>query len=281
MKKFLLPLSFLLFPVAAALIASVFNNIFITIGAVAASLVILAFILRADVFMLIGSHLYLKDHTKGLIWMKRALDTGKLRPKSRLTYAYLLLRNGELDDAESLINKTTYLGRNILTPADIKSADFNLALISWKRGNLNDAIMKMEELYADGYITSAIYGSLGYFYIANNETEKAIEFSKEGLEYDQNDLITMDNLGQAYIITGMLDDAQQIYNKIFESNPAFMEPFYNYGTLLEKYGELTQAKEMYQKALNYEEKYLSTITHEAINNAISRIDDILNTDVNL
>lgn len=275
MKKVLTVLAYLLFPIIVTVIASGFGNIFITLGALVASLAVVAVILRADLFMLIGTFNYQKDRAKGLKWMEKSMKTGKMRAKSQLLYAYLLVRNGYIDDAESIINKTTYLGKDILKESDFKTADFNMALITWKRGNLNDAIMQMEELYSEGYLNSNLYGSLGYFYIANNEIDKAIEFSKEGAEYNPDDLITLDNLGQAYIAAGNLDEADEIYDKIFDNNPEFIEPFYNYATLLEKRGELTDAKECYEKALEYDEKYLSTVTHDMVKQAIERLDEIL------
>lgn len=276
MKKVLMVLAYLLFPIVVTLIASGFGNVLITIAAFIVSIIAELVVLRADVLMLLGSFNYQKDREKGLKFMELSMKTGKMRPKSQLLYAYLLVRNGFLDEAESIINKTTYLGKDILKPVDFKTADFNMALITWKRGNLNDAIMQMEELYSDGYLNSNLYGSLGYFYIANNEIDKAIEFSKEGVEYNPDDLITLDNLGQAYIAAGNLDEAEEVYDRIFEKEPQFIEPFYNYATLLEKHGELSDAKECYEKALEYDEKFLSTVTHDMVRDAISRVDEILN-----
>lgn len=275
MKKLLKVLAYLLFPIIVTIIASGFGNIFITLGALIISLLVEAFILRSDIFMFIGSFTYTKDHQNGLKWMERAMKTEKMRPKSQLMYAYLLIRNGCLENAESIINKTTYLGKDRLSDADIKTAEFNLALISWKRGDLNDAIMKTENLYSEGYLNSNLYGSLGYFYIANKEIDKAIELSKEGIEYNPDDLITLDNLGQAYIEAGNLDEAQKIYDGIFEKSPDFIEPFYNYASLLEKRGELAQAKEYYEKALECTEKYMSTVTHEQVKGALEHIDELM------
>ena len=276
MKKVLMVLAYLLFPIVVTLIASGFGNVLITIAAFIVSIIAELVVLRADVLMLLGSFNCQKDREKGLKFMELSMKTGKMRSKSQLLYAYLLVRNGFLDEAESIINKTTYLGKDILKPVDFKTADFNMALITWKRGNLNDAIMQMEELYSDGYLNSNLYGSLGYFYIANNEIDKAIEFSKEGVEYNPDDLITLDNLGQAYIAAGNLDEAEEVYDRIFEKEPQFIEPFYNYATLLEKHGELSDAKECYEKALEYDEKFLSTVTHDMVRDAISRVDEILN-----
>lgn len=275
MKKAFLPILCIIFPIAATLIASVFGNIFITLAALILSLAILAFIFRADIMMFVGSIKYAENHEKGFKWMERASKTGLMRPKSKLTYAYLLLRNGYLDEAEAIINKTTYLGKHALKESDFKNADFNLALIHWKRGNLNDAIMEMEELYSDGFLNSMLYGSLGYFYIANNEIDKAVKLSEEGIKFNEDDMVTADNLGQAYIISGMLDEAQSLYDELFKKNPRFIEPYFNYGTLLEKRGELAEAKEYYQKALLCDEKYMSTVTHDTVNEAIGRINELL------
>lgn len=275
MKNTWLSFLYILIPVAAALLASVFGNVFITLAAFILSSAILIYVFRSDVMMFVGTLKYSKSSEGGFKWMERAMKTGTMRPKNRLLYAYLLLRNGYLDEAENIINKTVFLGKHALKDLDFKTADFNMALIHWKKGNLNDAIMELEELYSAGFVNSALYGTLGYFYIANNETEKAIEFLKEGYLYNERDLVTADALGHAYIIMGMLDEAQELYDKIFAFNPEFIEPYYNYASLLEKKGELSDAKNYYQKALLYNEKYLSTITHADVNEAISRIDELL------
>lgn len=268
-------LLYLLFPIAVTFIASGFGNTPVTVGAFIVSLLLLAFFLRADLLMLMGMHAYQTNRSKGFVLMEHAMKTGKLRPKSRLLYAYLLVRNGELDEAERIINKTTYLGKDILKDADFKTAEFNLALIDWKRGRLADAIMKAEKLYSEGYLNGNLYGTLGYFYIANNEIDKAIELSKEAVEYSPDDLICRDNLGQAYIISGELDKAQEIYGEVLKRDPEFIEPYYNYATLLEKRAELADAADYYRKALTYPQKYLSTVTHEQVEDALARVEELL------
>ncbi len=275
MKNPLMYLLYLLFPVAITMIASGFGNIFITIGAFVVSLLILAFWFRADLLMLLGMTKYQKNKAQGINLMTHAVNTGKLRPKSCLLYAYVLLRNGEPDEAESIINKTTYLGKGILKDAEKKNAELNLALIDWKRGNLNNAIMKAEQLYSDGYLNGNLYGTLGYFYIANNEIDKALEISHEAVEYNPDDLISLDNLGLACLLNGQIDEAEEIYEKIMEKEPKFLEPYYNYAMLFEKRAELNTAAEYYEKALNFEEKYLSTVTHEQVRNAIERLREIM------
>lgn len=128
MKKALTVLAYLLFPILATSIAAGFGNIFITIGVFVVSIAVLAVILRADLFMLIGTFTYQKNREKGLKWMQSAMKTDKMRPRSQLLYAYLLVRNGYLDEAEAIINKTTYLGKNILKENDLKLPTSTLRL---------------------------------------------------------------------------------------------------------------------------------------------------------
>lgn len=276
MAKLLRVLAYLFCPIIATVIASKVWGGWVAFLVFLAVVVVEAVILRGRLFMFFGLCCYPKDHAIGLRWMEASMKTGKMQPRSQLFYANLLLNNGYVDKAESIINKTTYLGKDLLKPVDFKSADFNRAVITWKKGDLNSAIMQMEELFADEYVNSNIYGTLGYFYIANNELEKAVEFAKEAIEYNPEDLISLDNLGQASIALGNLDEAEEAYDKLFEKEPDFIEAFYNYGTLLEKRGELADAKECYEKALECEEKFLSTVTYQMVNEAIERVDGFLN-----
>lgn len=266
---------YLLIPVASTIIASGFKSTAVTIGVLVLSLAVTAFLLRAEIMMLIATLTYSKNKEKSIELMKKAYRTGKLNPSAQLMYAYIVLRNGDLDSADTMINKITYLGKNILSKAELKKADFNRALICWKRGNLSDAIMMLEQLYSDGYLTSDMYNTLGYFYIANNETDKAIELTKEGIDFAPDNLVTADNLGQAYIMAGMLDEAQKLYETLIPKNPEFIEAYFNYATLLERRGMLTEARDNYEKALEYEEKFFSTVSREQVAAALTHVEELL------
>ncbi len=255
------------------------ENILITLAVFAVILAVVLFIFRANLLLLAGMNVFDKNREKGLKLMRSAYKTGKLKPSAQLYYAYIILRNGELDEAETVMNKATVIGKHALKEEELKACEFNRAIITWKRGDLNSAIMEMEELYSEGYKTRGLYGSLGSFYNLNKEYDKAIELSIEGMDFNPDDLVTQDNLGQAYIGKGMLDEAIAVYDKLLAKAPAFLEAYYNYATIMENRGMLTEAKEYYEKALTYEEKYLSTVTHDEICEALSRIEDFsINTD---
>ena len=43
-----------------------------------------------------------------------------------------------------------------------------------------------------------VYGALGFLYIQAGDAEKALAFNREALEYDDEDPVVLDNLGQTY-----------------------------------------------------------------------------------
>lgn len=228
---------------------------------------------RPTLLFLIGNSKYNADkHEEAYKWMKRAYETTKLAPGLSLTYAYLMIRDGMLSEAEAVINKVTYLNRRTLTKEDTLTANLNRAIIKWKQDNLPEAIEILEDMYNDGLKSTNLYGTLGYFYTLNNQHAKAMEFNLEGYEYNSDNLIIGDNLGASYIANSEFEKADEIYQKIFAQEPQFIEPYYNYGMLMEKRGRYDLAKNYYEKALKYPEKYLSTVKHIDIEAAIENVE---------
>lgn len=236
------------------------------------SLVILAVANRAAVMFVLGQLRYNKDdHIGAYRLMKKAYDTTKLAPEFTLMYAYMMIRDGMLTEAETILNKVTYLNRRELTKEDLALADINKAIIMWKQDRLSEGIELLEEVYESGMKSTTLYGTLGYFYILDNRIEKALEFNKEAYEYNSDNMIIADNLALNYVLNSELEKAEEIYKMLLEKEPAFIEPYYNYALLLEKRMQNEEALEYYRKALEYPEKYLSTITYKDVNEAIERL----------
>lgn len=275
MKTFLKGLLAIVLPPVLAWIASRYDNILITLGVLVLGYAVSAFLFRATILMIMGTRKYSDSPEKGINYMWKAYNTGKMPPKLQLYFAYILLRNRKLDEAENIINKAVVIGKHTLGDPEIKASEFNRALITWKRGDLSSAIVELEELFEEGYRTSAMYGSLGGFYLMNKEYDKALEMAKAGMDYSTTDLISRDNAGQAYLGLGMIEEAKAIYDELLPMEPKFMEPHFNYGQVMEKRGNLGEAKESYEKALTFEEKFLSTITHAEIKEAIERVNALM------
>ena len=226
---------------------------------------------RADIYSLIAQRKFATNHSDGYKWFEKALKTKRMRPYFTLFYAYMLLRDGALEKAEKLITTTTYLNRGKLSP-DIKlSAELNLALIKWKKGNLQGAIADLEEMYNDGYKSSVMYGTLGYLYLIHGDIVKGYKFNQEAIEYNADDNIITDNWGNSLLLRGDKEKALEVYEELIAKNPTFMEAYYNYGKTLLANGEKEKAIAEMEKTLEMEEKYLSELTHEKIRAEIEKI----------
>ena len=265
----------LFLPAFVAYLVSLFENPWLTWLVAVLGYLVSAFIFRANLLTAVGCRVYNSNPEKGIKILRLAYSTGKLTAQNQLMYAYIIIRYGLLDEAETVINKALVLGRHVLTDSEVMASDFNKALITWKRGDLSSAIVQLEELYEAGYKTSAFFGSLGSFYLLNKEYDKALSLAREGVEYDREDLVSRDNLGQAYLELGMLSEAQEVYEELIPMGPSFIEAYYNYGSVLEKRGSLEEAKKFYGLALTYEEKYLSTISLETVNEAYERVCELV------
>ncbi len=234
---------------------------------------------RATILFYMGSYKFNINRQQGLMFMEKAYKTGKLSPENALTYAFLVLRDGQPEKAENLINKITYLKKKELKKDYLMLAKVNQALIVWKKGNLSEAILQLEELYDDGYKSTSFYGTLGYFYILDGQLSKALQFNLEAYEYNGTNLIIQDNLASNYMLLAEYDKAQEMYDKLLEQNPQFVEPYYNYAKLMEIRGNKQEAKEYYNRALTYEEKFLSTVTHDQVRADLEKLEGSNDTEM--
>ncbi len=239
-------------------------------------LVVMFLRFKPFIYTVLGKRKYFKDHDEGFKLLQKAYDTGKMIPQQALIYAYLLIRDGHIAKAERLINSILLNKKDMLTKQNLLAADLNLAIIMWKKGDLKGAVEKMEYVYSTGYRSTVHYGTLGIFYILNNQLDRAEEFCNEAIEYNPSDASIRDNLGLLYFRKGDIDKAEEIYQKLFEdTNPEFIEAYYNYGMVLEKKGDLAAAAGYYRTALGCPEKFLSTVKLGQADAALSRVEQKL------
>lgn len=230
--------------------------------------------LKPKIYTLWAWRQYSTDHDKAFKTFQKAYDTGKMAPQQALMYAYLLIRDGHITKAEKLITGILIKHRKKLKKENILAADLNMAIIFWKKNDIASAIEKMEDVYNEGYRSTVHYGTLGIFYILNNQLERALEFCKEAMEFNSSDASIRDNLGLCYIRMKEWVKAEEVYEALFEeTTPTFIEAFYNYGTILEHRGDYKGACDYYQKALGCPEKYLSTVKLVQVEYALSRAEE--------
>lgn len=221
------------------------------------------------IYAVIGRIIYGKgDIESALKWFNKSYRSGKATPNAIVSYAYLLIKSGETEEPEEILDKL--LGRK-LNLAEEMGAKSNLALIQWKKGELDKAIDTLTEVY-EKYRNTTVYETLGYFLIAKGDLNKALEFNTEAYEYNGTDNVIMDNLGQNLYLMEDYEKSAEIYEKLIQKSPAFPEPYYYYGNVLSIKNDNEKALEIMKKALNYKFSGLSTIKKEDVENKIKYLE---------
>lgn len=243
-------------------------NILLAFGALLVYIAVLLYVSRVVLYTLIGSRNYSTGKTgQALKWFKRAHESKKAALNSSISYAYILLKSGDLVKSEEILQAII---KDHPGSPEIPNVKSNLALVLWKKGELDAAVSMLEETI-ETYKTTSVYGSLGYLLILKGDLEKALQFNLEAQEYNSADKIILDNLGQNYYLMGMYDKSREIYEPLVEKAPTFPEPYYNYGLLLETLGETEKSLEMMKKALGCRFSNLSSISRETVESKIQII----------
>lgn len=262
-------LMFILILPLVVIVIAFFLNIFLGIGLFIAFIAYHLFRARAGIFSFIGTLRYSRGNMNDAVkWFKMAHNTGKAKPRAIISYAYVLLKSGDIVESENLLNNLINLN---IQDNDRMLAKSNLALVLWKKGDLDRAVDMLKEVF-ENFKTTTVYGSLGYLLILKGNLNEALEFNLEAYEYNSSNAVILDNLGQACYLKGDYDRADEIYAKLIALNPTFPEAYYNYGLVLAEKGELEKALENIRNALNYNISFLSTVTKEEI---LSKIDEII------
>ena len=226
---------------------------------------------RVFLYTVLGGLNYSKGNIdKSLDMFSRAYKTGKCKPRTIVSYAYLLLKSGNVQKSEELLN--SLLDAKI--PEDDRMlAKSNLSLALWKKGDLDGAVSMLEEVFAN-YKTTTVYGSLGCLLILKGDLEKALAFNMEAYDYNNSNGIILDNLGQTYYMRQEYDKAEEIYEKLMAKSPTFPEAYYNYGLVLLAKNRPVEALAMMKKALSFRFSFLSTVTREEVESKIAETENM-------
>lgn len=228
------------------------------------SLIFLA-VKRADIVAIFAKNKYAQRQYPQAMKLFRLADTiGKLSVKNKMLLGYVCLRCGELEDARKHLNLCKgMMSRDSKERNRIKNL---LALVSWKEGNLSDAIEELEEIVESGYKNTQVYQNLGIFYNLSGDSEKALKFNLEAYEYNKDDLIICDNLADTYALRGEYELSKKHYQEMMERDPKphFPEAYYGYGKTLIALGKKEEGIEMIRQSLEKPFSYLSIHSKEEI-----------------
>ncbi len=209
------------------------------------------------------------DYDKALTLYRRIVALGGI-PNDKLSLSRILLKTGHFAEAEKLLRS---LSQSDLRPAEIIQAKLNLALAIWKQGDLDDAVRRVELVYADNKVTH-VYATLGYLYIEQGDLARALAFNQEAFEYNSQNAEIRDNLGQCLQELGETEKALEIYAALAKEKtpPFFPEWHFHYGLTLLDAGHREEALVQLRIARNWRITGLSVLTKEKVQDVIDRVE---------
>jgi len=138
------------------------------------------------------------NHEEAKTSYAQLYDKGVIRCSYILPWAILLLREGGEENykkVKEILSKAQKASD--MTPERRNDLLLNFAVADFKLGAIDKAIELMERAHQKTPCGNT-YGALGYMYIVQGDANKALEFNLSALEYDDEDAVTLDNIGQVY-----------------------------------------------------------------------------------
>lgn len=254
-------------PVAVIFLLFKFN-IFAGFAGILAYIVMIILVNRTMYYRLRGQMDYQKgNYQKAAKWFGKGIDNKKAGVELKVHYGFVLLKSGRLEEAEKALTEAV---KDSKTMDEKNLAKSNLALVIWKKGELDNAYAMLKEVIEE-YKTTAIYGSIGYLAIEKGDLDEALKINLEASEYNPDNAIIQDNLAHLYHLRGEKEKAEEIFKKLMEKSPHFPEAYFDYGKLLEDYERYEEAAAMYNKALSCTFSFNGTITKEEVQRCLTEL----------
>ncbi len=202
-------------------------------------------------------------HDRALDLYARAIAGGCKKPSYIMAYGVLLLRFRRFEEAREAFFKAEKCPD--ITKAERSQLRINFAIAQWKLGNLDSAIEQLK-IAKDVAKNGTVYGSLGYILIEKaiktGDFKEALAFNEEALEYDDEDAVVLDNMGQLYLAMGDKEKALEYFTKAHEIKPTQVDTLYYLAKLSIEAGDREKAKEYLNSALTGNYSALCTTTRE-------------------
>ena len=259
-------------PFAIAFLAFRYGGVLIGFASIV--LMILYFIAknRTEIAIYRAKYYYLKDNEKMFNILEKTYKTGLMTADHKIYYGYMCMREGRYDQAERLFNAAMTLQKD---KGALARAKTNMALLLWKKGQIDEAVEMMAEVY-ENYKSTVVYGNYGYLLLEKGDLQKALEINLAGYEYDDTNDVICDNLVQNYYMLGRYEESLKYAKEMIGRNPAFPIPYYNYAKTLIATGEKEKACEMLKKALDLPFTGVAAVKKEDVENLLMATEEDLN-----
>ncbi len=248
--------------ILAALIVWIYIKSGIILGLVATAVYLIYLYSKkyADLCTLVALRKYtLEKNKEALDWFERGYKHG-MKINQRLTYSYYLLREGNPEKAEEILNRILAFKNQDAVRNVAKSYH---ALVLMKTDRLDEALEELLEIFPT-YKTTTMYGSIGSLYLQMGNIEEAEKFSLEAYDFNSDDPVILDNLVQLYNRKGEYEKAFSYSEELMQKAPTFIEAYYDVAVSAKALGKKELAKEYLEKTKNIKTSFLSQISHEDV-----------------
>jgi len=210
------------------------------------------------------------DEEGTLVAFAKAEAAGRLGADVTASWVYLLLKHGRNDEAELVVDRALSLGRR---GRPLKESERRLlltyrGLLYRQIGRLDEAVDLLEDLHAQGYRTTALYGNLGFFLIESGDLTRAEEICTEAAEWAPEGKVILDNLGTLHLAKKEWALAAEVYGRLLALDPKFPEAFWGAGRAALEEGRVDEARQHWEKALSLPFNALTTVSRASIEEAL-------------
>lgn len=219
----------------------------------------------------------LMKHQRGQTDQARAMyeelyREGEVAASYMLPYAVLLMRSGE----EGAFEKVKEIMVKAQKAPDMNAERkqqllMNYAVASWKTGDLDKGIRLLEASHREAPC-GLTYQSLGFLYVEQGDRDKALAYNQEALDYDDEDSVILDNLGQTYYrVLGEKDKARPYFEKAHDIKPSQIDTLYFLSRYDLEEGRHDKALEKLEEALEGRFSPLNYVTREMAEAEVERL----------
>lgn len=180
------------------------------------------------------------DYRTALKLYEEAYEKGMDKPRLLRGYSVLLIRTSQFDKALEVLKRMEKMPMDAKEKTDLH---INYAIILWQKGHLDRAMEILEDEFRHTR-NGTLYSIIGYLKIEQGDAEEAIRFNKEAIEYDDEDPLFLDNLGQTYYrLVGDKETAKIYFDKAIALKPKAIDTNYFLALYDIENGDIESAKD--------------------------------------
>ncbi len=212
------------------------------------------------------------DREKAYNRYQSAYKSGYMTPDGKISFAAFCLYTGKYEKCRRLL--TSVVNSSIASAECRTNAKHYLAILTWKEGDLDEAIAQMEVVHKESTSTGT-YGTLGAFYVEKAKRDGCfhtyLDFMLEAYDYNDIDKTICDNLGELYLYLGEYIKAEEMYIKLFKTAQTSPVPYFHYGQVLKNLGKTEEAKANFEKALTCNFARALTVSRDMIKDELENL----------